>query len=235
MSTVTLDNPLSFQHRKVLVLNKLWSPLNIVSLKKAMCLLFSSYGVEKDGYGRIVREAEPKARVLTMDPVEGFKTWDWKDWSALKAETGDETVNGVFRLPRIIVLSRCQRMPTPRVNFNRKTLYRRDNNTCQYCGCKPGAGELTIDHVVPKCQGGGTSWENCVLACIQCNSQKEGRRPEQAFKNRKDWKGPSPMKLLSQPKKPKLPFFKADRAVAHPSWEQFISDVYWSVELQNDM
>lgn len=39
----------------------------------------------------------------------------------------------------------------------------------QYCGAKE---QLTLDHVVPSCLGGGNSWENLVTCCARCNSRK---------------------------------------------------------------
>ena len=38
----------------------------------------------------------------------------------------------------------------------------------------------TFDHVVPRSQGGATTWENVVIACAPCNRQKGGRTPAQA-------------------------------------------------------
>lgn len=52
----------------------------------------------------------------------------------------------------------------------------RDDSTCRYCGA---AGE-SVDHVVPRCQGGGDDAGNLVVACRSCNSRKGGRTPEQA-------------------------------------------------------
>jgi 5-methylcytosine-specific restriction endonuclease McrA len=226
MSTLTLEN------RKVLVLNKQWAAVNVCSLKRALRLLWCWHDPLVDQFGKVIQPAEPKARII--DPTQDFSLWSWKDWSLLRAQ-GEDCVNGMFRLPEIIRLSRYDKLPLQRVHFSRKTIYKRDNHTCQYCGCKPGDGELTIDHVIPKAQGGETSWTNCVLACIQCNSQKADRRPEGAFKNRKDWRGPSPMKLLSVPRKPKYTLFKGDRTVIYDSWSSFVSEIYWETELQNDM
>lgn len=55
-------------------------------------------------------------------------------------------------------------------------IYRRDNHTCQYCG---STRNLTIDHLVPRCRGGGDSWENTLLACSTCNTRKGSKTPEQ--------------------------------------------------------
>lgn len=53
----------------------------------------------------------------------------------------------------------------------------RDGNACRYCG---RSGRLSIDHLIPRCQGGGDGEENLVVACWDCNSRKRGRTPEQA-------------------------------------------------------
>jgi 5-methylcytosine-specific restriction endonuclease McrA len=57
-------------------------------------------------------------------------------------------------------------------------VFHRDRYTCQYCG-KEGR-QLTIDHVVPRHQGGQHRWENVVSACRSCNRRKAGQTPEQA-------------------------------------------------------
>ena len=40
--------------------------------------------------------------------------------------------------------------------------------SCIYCG-KPSE---SIDHVIPRCQGGLSTTENCVPACLSCNGDK---------------------------------------------------------------
>lgn len=52
----------------------------------------------------------------------------------------------------------------------------RDEHTCQYCNKRA----TTVDHVVPKSQGGGSSPTNLVAACLECNQKKANRTPEQA-------------------------------------------------------
>ena len=51
--------------------------------------------------------------------------------------------------------------------------------------------KLTIDHIVPRCRGGKTTWQNCVIACPKCNTKKDNKSLKAAG-----------MKLLSQPKVP---------------------------------
>lgn len=57
-----------------------------------------------------------------------------------------------------------------------ESILERDAYTCIYCG---GEG-LTIDHVIPRAQGGQTIAKNCVAACKTCNSKKADRTPEEA-------------------------------------------------------
>jgi 5-methylcytosine-specific restriction endonuclease McrA len=67
-------------------------------------------------------------------------------------------------------------------------IYKRDNNSCQYCG---STHNLTIDHVIPKCRGGQDTWENLVVACCSCNTKKGNTLLEQTG-----------MKLRKKPKAP---------------------------------
>lgn len=65
---------------------------------------------------------------------------------------------------------------------------RKTGQRCYYCGWKqapvvrPGEG-LAIDHVVPRCKGGGDEIENLVPACRSCNSIKGKRTIEEARHN----------------------------------------------------
>lgn len=211
--------------KRVLVLNKLWTAIGVAPLDRAINLLFKS----DDG--------EPKARII--DPACDFATYTWEDWSLLKPKDDELSIRGwgnvLYRVPEVIMLTTYDKLPAQRLHFSRRTIYRRDNFVCQYCGDKVG-NEGTIDHVLPRAQGGETTWENCVLACVSCNSQKADRTPEQAVRTKKHlvWKGNSPMKLLSVPRKPKFALLKGDRGFMPKSWKHFISEAYWNVELDND-
>lgn len=65
---------------------------------------------------------------------------------------------------------------TGKVVFSRANLMERDRYRCGYCDRRA----TTMDHIVPRCQGGRSEWENCIAACRKCNSDKGGRTPEQA-------------------------------------------------------
>ncbi len=61
-----------------------------------------------------------------------------------------------------------------------KSLFKRDQNLCLYCGKQHGDYELSRDHVTPISRGGVDRWNNVVTACKRCNNHKADRTPEQA-------------------------------------------------------
>jgi 5-methylcytosine-specific restriction endonuclease McrA len=199
-------------NRKVLILNKLWMPIAVVTLQRALTILFSTY-----------ETGEPKAYVVDVE--KSFAKFTWEDWAKLIPHDGEATIHSVknsFRIPEIVLLSRYNKLPQQRIRFSRRTIYRRDANTCQYCGDKPGTEFLSVDHILPRSRGGITSWDNCCLACTKCNKRKADRTPKECG-----------MKLLKKPVKPRFTFYKGDYRC--DSWQAILGEVYWSVELQHDM
>ncbi len=59
-----------------------------------------------------------------------------------------------IQVPRVIRLLDYDRLPKQTVKFNRRNIFARDNNQCQYCGKKFPTSELSLDHVLPRSQGG---------------------------------------------------------------------------------
>lgn len=125
-----------------------------------------------------------------------------------------------FKIPAVIRLLRVFKRFRKPVKFSRINIYARDNYSCQYCGVKKTIGELTYDHVIPRAQGGKTTWTNIVSACGECNKKKANRTPEQAG-----------MKLRRAPAQPtKVPVLTItfhDRAVP----DQWRDWAYWTVPL----
>ena len=77
----------------------------------------------------------------------------------------------VVRLRRYVAIPYARRVP-----LTRRAVFIRDDFTCQYCGRRAE----NLDHVVPKMQGGGHTWDNVVACCRRCNTKKGGRTPSQA-------------------------------------------------------
>lgn len=193
---------------KVLVLNRSWIAVGITTLESAITKVCSFY---KDG--------TPKAKII--DCVDDFQSFNWSDWSKIRPDENKnfiQTVNNTFKIPEIIQFTKYDKIPSRKVHYNRRTIFLRDNNQCQYCASKT---DLTLDHLIPKCQGGLTTWENVVAACVKCNLKKAGRTPKEAK-----------MSLLKKPIKPKLNPLSS--AVRVKSWEHFLGEMYYVVELDND-
>ena len=190
--------------RPTLVLNRHWQPIRVATVARALVLLWNE-----------------TARVV--DPAD-FQTYDWHDWSRLRPRQGEAAVQAVtmrLRAPEVITLTECDRLPKMTVTFSRRNLFRRDRWTCQYCGRRPESESLTIDHVVPRSLGGVSRWENCVLACSDCNRRKANRLPRDAG-----------MRLRRQPKVPRWSPLFAFHDIQIESWSKFISEAYWNVELE---
>ena len=106
----------------------------------------------------------------------------------------DRMIQGVSRsyeMPSVVRDIRRFKRDRIRIKFSRINIYTRDKFICQYCHVQKPTEDLTFDHVVPRSQGGRTTWENIVTCCLVCNSEKADRTPEQAG-----------VRLLAKPKKP---------------------------------
>lgn len=92
-------------------------------------------------------------------------------------------------VPSVIRLLEFRRIPYQARALSRKNILIRDRHTCQFCGDVLPASDLTLDHVIPRSQGGKSTWENLVASCHACNNRKGDRTVEAAG-----------MKLLRQPR-----------------------------------
>ncbi len=127
----------------------------------------------------------PWQRALVMHLLGKVELLDAHGWSI-------RTVDRHFPAPSVVRLLRALRHRPLKVRFSRDNVYLRDGHRCQYCGVRFPSRELTLDHVLPRSQGGGTSWTNVVAACVPCNRAKDRLTPEQAG-----------MPLLSRPRRPR--------------------------------
>jgi len=123
--------------------------------------------------------------------------------------------SGSIKMPAILRLKHHIRRNYFNSNFSRSALVKRDRSSCQYCGKKLPAAQITLDHVLPRAQGGITSFTNCVVACQICNNKKGDRTPEQAG-----------MILLRKPTHPSFSNHHSldGREAWHQEWDYYLSN-----------
>ena len=95
-----------------------------------------------------------------------------------------------------------------RVELNRKNIFKRDNNQCQYCG---SSENLTVDHIIPKSKGGESTWHNLVTACNRCNNKKDNKSLVETG-----------MRLISEPKRPHYVQFLIKKNNIKESWKPYL-------------
>ena len=96
-------------------------------------------------------------------------------------ESGYETIRTateIYQVPSVIRLFHMVKRPRQEKRLTRREVFRRDQQTCQYCGKE--TKNLTIDHVIPRRRGGQHVWENVASACFSCNNRKAWRTPQEA-------------------------------------------------------
>lgn len=201
---------------RVLVLNKNYVPVNVITVRKALKKLINL-----------------KAEIVSVEneAFVGYSLDSWAEFSSLKREYDDmddcdEMIGSEgFSIiaPTIIRALSYDKTFRQSIKLSRKNIFIRDGNICQFCGKKLPTEKLTLDHVLPRAQGGVNSWENLVCSCYKCNSRKGCQTPEQAK-----------MKLLRKPVKPTTftTFEVPKDSKKYKNWDSFISHMYWSTELK---
>jgi len=115
-------------------------------------------------------------------------------------------------MPSVVVLNKYVRRFNFSLTCNRRNVFWRDENQCQYCTEFFKNSELTMDHVNPKSLGGPKTWENIVTCCKSCNSKKKNKTPKQAN-----------MPLLKRPFTPRVRMVDLYRNIKiEKDWEQFL-------------
>jgi len=188
--------------RRILVLNRLWQPVNIIGVRRAFGLLMQDH-----------------AQVINTHSGD-YQVMDASGWLqySIDQPPGEgecclHTVRMKIRIPSVLLLRLFDRVPTKETKFSRRAVFERDGFACQYCGHRFHEKELNLDHVIPRDQGGKTSWENIVTSCIPCNTRKANRMPHKAG-----------MHLKKSPARPRWrPFVSSvSEAEAERDWTYFL-------------
>lgn len=146
-------------------------------------------------------------RVLTLaqnyEPI-GVISWEkavtlMLDKKVNVLETYEREVRSpstTIKMPAVVIYNHSKGRAKRAIRFSRKNVWLRDEGKCQYCSKPLSIAQYTLDHVKPKCFGGGSTWENVVTCCYECNQKKAERTLAK-----------SGMSLIKKPEKPTyLPF-----------------------------
>lgn len=196
----------------VLVLNRNWTAIRVVSARRAFILLYRS-----------------SAEVIEVHE-EQFGTFDFQKWLGLSRVRNERpagwdefvrTPRHAILVPRVIRLLGYDKVPRREVRFSRRNVLARDGNRCQYCGKKLPASQLSLDHVTPRSRGGRSGWGNVVTACTPCNTKKGGRLPAEAC-----------MKLQRAPAPPKRNPALVDKVMsqAYQIWRHFLGESEMAID-----
>jgi len=155
--------------------------------------------------------------------------WSWQD--AIKAVCLDRVsiVSSYDRIikspsfemfiPSVVSLKEYVK-PARHPAFTRFNVFLRDRFSCQYCGDRD---DLTFDHLVPRCKGGTTTWENVLTACSPCNLRKGSKTPRES--------GMAPMQL---PYRPSVQDLHNNGRLFPPNYlhRSWLDYLYWDTELE---
>ena len=153
---------MSFLDGKVLVLDRGYQPVHVISVKGAICLLFREVGkiIDQDWGSYSLEEwiEESKEREISK-PIR--------------------TPRYTFDAPDIILLNFYVKKNLPTIKCNKSNICLRDDWTCGYCLKKMSQRDCTIDHIIPTSLGGKTEWDNVVISCGKCNNKKSNKTIEE--------------------------------------------------------
>jgi len=146
-------------HKQCLLLNADYTPIRIISWKKAIVWSMKyepnhKYGIEIISY--------------YQDEV-------------IRGACGKN-----YLVPAVARTRHFFNLYNKNINFSRKNLFIRDDYTCQYCGKQFPVSQLTYDHIIPKSRFDihtkhkCTNWINIVTCCWQCNHKKGNKTPKEA-------------------------------------------------------
>jgi 5-methylcytosine-specific restriction endonuclease McrA len=191
---------------QTLVLSQTYRPHEIVDWKDAVTRMFSGKIEVLVQYDEVLAHIDHQTLATFPDLKK-----------ALRQVIGTDADSLTIKVPAVAVLRRKISMVKSGVKFSKINVCLRDDFRCQYCHEKLPMSQLNYDHVLPRCKGGKTVWENIVMACYPCNDKKGGHTLEEAG-----------MKLLRVPVKPKTlpmnePYIDVQRVP--PEWEGFIKRV----------
>jgi 5-methylcytosine-specific restriction endonuclease McrA len=205
-------------HSSVLVLNRSYVAVRVVNVRRAFVMLYRDAAevihIEEGNYANYDFDSWCELSMFYAESSNGHRRNGDHEWI--------RTVDLRIRVPRVIRLLRFDQLPRQSVRLNRRNVFARDGNCCQYCGQDFPPSQLSFDHVTPRSRGGKTDWENVVTCCLICNSKKGDRTPQEAG-----------MELRQRPARPAHnPMLKVKMGnPRYMVWQPFLSQAGYAIDV----
>jgi len=170
-------------NRRVLLLNKGESVVDVVDWQTAVCLIVKGNARVPYGYDDHYKIPVSVQSAERMQEEGTFNA---------TIEDDGEVRRGFFLLPTAVVLVEYVHIPYKSAAVNLKNVLKRDKNTCGYCEKKLNRETASVDHIVPRSKWHEhkkkglvkgkhpNNWRNVVAACKRCNCKKDDKTPEEA-------------------------------------------------------
>lgn len=202
----------------VLSLNKVWQPIGIKTVKKAIIdmngglrgntppalAMNIEYAMNEDG-------TPDFSKLMSVYPVS------WDEWIKLPVRPFDMALISarmIIRVPTVIITPNFSKMLIKSPKPSKDGIYKRDGGIDQYTGLPISRHEANVDHVIPKSKGGKNTWENLVITSKKINFAKGNKFNEEIG-----------YKLIRKPKAPPaLPISASINEVKHVDWSHFLLD-----------
>ncbi len=196
----------------ILKLNKNWIPVEVMSVGKTICDLYTGVITAIDIVYTVDKNGEPD-----FSSYEYVNPVSWDEWVKLPVRPWDLSISSAhmnIRIPTVVIAKHYAKVPEKKFKGKptKEGLFIRDNGINAYTGEEIDLNESTIDHVIPKSRGGTDTYDNTVLTSKEINNIKGNRLNKEAG-----------LTLLINPHHPSpIPKSHTIRKVRHHDWSHFL-------------
>ena len=177
-----------------------WEDEKISRLTIPARLLFIGCWNWADDEGALIWKAEfLRSRIFTYDDLTLDQLREWqgefiKENLVFAYNRGEDSFAVILNFNRHQLINRANpsKLPSPTWgnSYYKDAIFRRDSYICHYCGklCEAHSPQeaqktgLSIDHIIPRSEGGNDFPGNLITACASCNKSK-GAKPYTDFVN----------------------------------------------------
>lgn len=195
-----------------MVLNSLYQPIGILSIKKALIAMNSTLCGEDNAAKAI--DVIYENDFYNLEGVSTFHTYSFDEWVNVKIRPIDKSISTArfkIRCPTVLI-TKYSKMPMRRFKPTKDLLYRLQNGICGYSSKHMSIKQMSIEHKIPRSKGGKNTFPNLMVVDKDINQQR-GNRPLEEV-------GLHPLFNHREPNP--LPAAYTIKNAVHPDWAYFI-------------